>query len=286
MSLARATVAPVWLRFSVPIAALAMTGSVIGIVQQDSVYGRETANWAGQAVGQDIANLIAFTALLVLAYLARRGSLRAYLAWAGVLGYSVYTYAMYVFDVHFGPLFLLWVAVFGLSIYALIGALAALDPAQVRVRFGDRAPVRSTSVVLIVVGVLFALLWLSEIVPSMLAGTTPDSLVVSGLPTSPVHVLDLAVLLPAAVAAGLLLRRGGSWGYVLAPVVLLTMVFIAVGIVSLMVVLGTRGMGSDPVIGVVIGVVAVIEAVVAARFLRAIEPGGSLAGVLRPPSGA
>ena len=87
-------------------------------------------------------------------------------------------------------------------------------------------------------------------------------------------------------AAGLLLRRGGSWGYVLAPVVLLTMVFIAVGIVSLMVVLGTRGMGSDPVIGVVIGVAAVIEAVVAARFLRAIEPGGSLAGVLRPPSGA
>ena len=99
-----------WLWLSLPIAVLAMTGSLIGIVLDDEIYSEETANWAAQSVGQDIANLVAFPVLLLLALLAGRGSMRAYLGWAGVLVYSAYTYAIYVFDVHFGPLFLVWVA--------------------------------------------------------------------------------------------------------------------------------------------------------------------------------
>jgi hypothetical protein len=55
--------------------------------------------------------------------------LRAYLGSIGVLAYSVYAYAIYVFDIHFGPLFIVYVAVFGLSIWALIAALASLDGA-------------------------------------------------------------------------------------------------------------------------------------------------------------
>ncbi|MGH2630169.1 MAG: hypothetical protein ACRDHI_06385, partial [Actinomycetota bacterium] len=121
-----------WLWLSLPIAVLAVSGSVVGIVWEERIYGKETADWAAQSVGQDIANLIAFPALLLLAFLAGRGSLRAYLAWAGLLAYSVYAYAIYVFDVHFGPLFPLWVAVFGLSVYALVGGLAGVDAARVR----------------------------------------------------------------------------------------------------------------------------------------------------------
>ena len=80
-----------WLWLSLPIAVLAMTGSLIGIVLDDEIYSEETANWAAQSVGQDIANLVAFPVLLLLALLAGRGSMRAYLGWAGVLVYSAYT---------------------------------------------------------------------------------------------------------------------------------------------------------------------------------------------------
>lgn len=34
---------------------------------------------------------------------------------------------IYVFAIHFGPLFLLWVAVLGLSLFAMIGTMSTLD---------------------------------------------------------------------------------------------------------------------------------------------------------------
>jgi hypothetical protein len=82
--------------------------------------------------------------------------------------------------------------VLGLSIYALIGGLAAIDPARLKVAFDSRAPVRSAWIALVVVAAMFYIQWLSEDVPAILGGKTPRSLLDAGLPTSPVHVLDMA----------------------------------------------------------------------------------------------
>lgn len=277
----RPSMTAVWLWLSVLLAVLAFIGSLIGIVFEDAVYGQETPNWAAQAVGQDVANLIAFPVLVLLALAARRGSLRAYLAWAGLVAYSVYTYAIYAFTVHFGPLFLLWVVVLGLSIYTLIGGVTRLDPARVRASFRGQAPVRSTAGLLIAIGVLFGALWLSEIIPATLAGTIPPALADTGLVANPVHVLDLAVLLPAAVLAGVLVAKRRALGYLLAPVVLMATVVLAVGIVSLMAVLATRGLESTPAIAAAIAILAIAEAVVVVRFLRAIDSSAHLDSVLR-----
>ena len=183
-------VAPFWLWLSLPIALLALSGSAVGILV-DSIYPQETANWAAQSVAQDFANLITFGALLVLGLLAARGSLRAYLAWLGVLGFSAYSYAIYAFTIHFGPLSLLYVGVFGLSLCTLIGGLLSVDSERVKAGFGASPPVRSTAAFVTGVAALFYLLWLSAIVPAMLDGTTPQELVDVGLPTNPVHVIDL-----------------------------------------------------------------------------------------------
>jgi hypothetical protein len=262
---------PTWLWLTVPIAVLAAAASIIGILLDD-IYGKETANWAGQGFGQDIGNLIAYPTLLVLAYVATRGSLRAYLACISVLAYSVYTFAIYTFDIHFGPLFLVYVAVFGLSIWALIGALASLDVARLKSAFAGRTPVRSTAALLIVIGCAFSMLWLSEILPAMLDGTTPQSLIDAGLVTNPVHVLDLSVLLPAALVAGLLLRRGRAWGYVLAPVVLGAMAFLSVGIIAAMGVLAVREQGGSLGVAAFLSVVTILEVLAWVRFLRSIHP--------------
>jgi hypothetical protein len=265
-----------WLWLAMPISVVAIVASILGILVDD-IYAGETPNWSAQGVGQDIGNLVAFPVLLVLTYLAIRGSLRAYLACVGVLAYSVYTYAIYAFDIHFGPLFLAYVAVFGLSIWALIGALTGLDVVRVKESFDGRAPVRSTSILLIFVGTAFSLLWLSEIVPSMLDGTKPGSLVDAGLATNPVHVLDLSLLLPSAIVAGLLLWRGHAWGYVLTPIVLGALVFLSIGIIAAMSVLALRREGGYLGVAGFLSVLAFLEVLLWVRFLRAVGPNRLLA---------
>jgi hypothetical protein len=272
-----------WLWLAVPIATLAIAASLSGVFV-DSVYAMETENFAAQGIGQDIANLIAYPILLLLAWAASRGSVRAYLGWLGILVYSAYSYAIYSFDVRFNALFLVYVAVWGLSIYALIGGLTAVDPVRVKAAFGQRAPVRSTWIVLVVVALMFYLQWLSEDLPAILEGKTPQSLIDAGLPTSPVHVLDMAVLLPAALVTGALLSKRRSWGFVLAPVLLTGLVLLAVGIATLMAVLEVRDVsGGSWAIAAVFVVIGLILFGVAFRFLRALDRATRLTNVLQIP---
>lgn len=66
--------------------------------------------------------------------------------------------------------------------------------------------------VLIVTGGLFALLWLSELVPATLSGQAPASLEVAGLTMNPIHVIDLSVVLPGMIIIGVLALRGNQKG--------------------------------------------------------------------------
>ena len=266
--------------FTVPMTLLALTGSIAGIFFE-APYSEETENWVAEAVAQDLVNLAAFLALAILAILAVRGSLRAYLAWLGVVAYGAYTYAIYAFSLHFGPLFLVHVAVFGMSIYALIVGLMRIDYEHVKEAFTGRVPRLFIASLLITIGAFFYLLWLASVIPSLIAGETPEEIVKAGLLTNPVHVLDMAVLLPAMLLAGFLLLHQRALGYVLGPLVLAATFTISLGIVVVQPVLDARG--ETPVWGVggFIAVVALVELGALIRFLRAIPPQTPLSAVMR-----
>ncbi|WP_327635179.1 hypothetical protein OHB24_35020 [Kribbella sp. NBC_00482] len=261
--------APWWLWLSVPIALLGIPGSVTGILV-DRIYANETADWQTQAIGQDIANLVVLPVLLVLAVVAARGSVRALLAWAGTVVYAAYTYVIYAFAVHFGPLFLLYVAVLGLAVWALIGFFATIDIARVPTSPPGRLN-RIVSAFLIVLAAGFALLWLSQDLPAIPDGAPPKELRDAGLLTNPVHVLDLALLLPATMLTGILLHRGHAWGQVLAPIVLSAMAGISLGIVSLMMVAIARGEEASLVVVSVLGLLGIVQAITCWRLLKSIH---------------
>lgn len=261
---------PRWLWLTLPLVVLGGGASLAGIFI-DRVYEDETANWAAQAVGQDLTNLVAFTALAVFATLAVRGSLRAYLLWLGGLAYGVYAFAIYAFSIGFGPLFLVYVCVLGLCVFGLVGGTLWLDPRLVRDRFAAGSPVRLTAWVLIGIAVLFGLLWLSEILPPTFDGTLPESLTEAGLRVNPVYVLDLAVMLPSLIVTGVFLLRGRSWGWVLAPVQLVALTLIALGIELAMVVLSARDLAVAAVPVVMVGLIGFTQLVVLKRFLGVVE---------------
>ena len=45
------------------------------------------------------------------------------------------------------------------------------------------------------------MLWLSELIPASLSGEVPKSVTDAGLWVNPIHVLDLAVLLPGLASS-------------------------------------------------------------------------------------
>jgi hypothetical protein len=233
--------ATTWLWLSVGAALLAITGSVTSLAVR-SIYAGLTPVFLPQALAQDIVNLaIAAPALLIFAGLALRGSLRAYLLWLGVLTFTVYNYVIYAFSIPFGPLFLPWVGVLGLCLFALIGGMVAVDHDRVAESFANRRAVVVVAWSLIVVAVLFCLLWLSEDVPALLAGSVPQSVRDMAVPTNPVHVLDLAFFLPAVLVTGVQLLRRRAFAFTVAPAFIVFLILTGMPILVTPVVQAVRG---------------------------------------------
>jgi hypothetical protein len=224
--------------------------SVIGL-SAPSFY-RDPPAWAIQVVAQDFVDLaLVLPVLLMSVVLAARGSQRARLVWLGTLSYLIYTFVIYTFAVQHNPLFLGYVAVLACSLWALIGGMATTDWSSIRAQFAARTPVKIVSSSLIIQAVLFYLLWFSEEIPAALAGVKPQSLQDSGLLTNPVHVLDMALLLPAIALSGFWLWRKQAIGYGLAAPILVNMVFQGLGITAIMVFSLRAGLPGAPGIALI-----------------------------------
>ena len=77
--------------------------------------------------------------------------------------------------------------------------------------------------------------------PALLAGSTPQSIIDMALPTNPVHILDLAFFLPAAIATGVLLLKRKPLAYTLAPALIVFLTLPGVPIRITPVVQAARG---------------------------------------------
>jgi hypothetical protein len=224
--------------WSVAISVLVTLASVLGLWDPD-VYSEETKNWATQAKGQDLGNLAAVVTLLVSGYGYSRGSHRAGLVWLGTLIYLVYAYIIYSMAVHFNELFLVYVAALGLSSFAVMRWVGRLR-ADHR-HCPELSARRVAGYTSITIGVLFALLWLSELIPATLSGEAPRSVVDAGLWVNPIHVIDLAVLLPAFIIAGYLTLQGKAPGQFFVGPLLVFSVLMGASIVAAMILMTVDG---------------------------------------------
>jgi hypothetical protein len=257
-----------WL--SVIDALLVLLASSSGIFLK-SVYARETPSWAVQGIGQDIVNLVAVVALCIAAYFVNNGSLKAFLVWSGVLLYLLYAYIIYAFDVHFNSLFLVYVAIVGLSFYALVGSVMHMHLDGFQVSFSANTRARAVSVFFLVLGIVFYLLWLREDIPALLAGNIPPSVTQANLPTNPVHVLDVGLYLPAMLITALLLWRRKLLGYLLAGPLLVFSILTGTAILVIFLVMNSQGMSTSIGIEAFIAIIIVVSLVLSVLFLREVK---------------
>src|SRR5262249_29902984 len=142
-------------------------------------------------------------------------------------------YAIAAFDNQFNALFLVYVSLFGCSLYGLIGVFTSLNKDEIRKRFSERTPIKAVSLYLGTLGVLFYFTWLREVVPALFAGTIPQSVRDVGTPTHAVHVLVMSWILRALLITAISLWRRHSLGYLLAGPLLSFTVIISSAVLSM-----------------------------------------------------
>lgn len=243
--------------------------SLTGLLTPD-FYHRETLNWQAQSLGQDLIDLILAVPLLLMTGLLiwQKDEPRRRALWGGTVLYLLYTFCLYSFDVHFNSLFLIYCINLGLSFYGLlflmyssIGQEALPWLENVRLR-------KTTSWYLILLAILFYGLWLMDVIPAMITGVPPQSLLDVGLPTNGVHVIDLSVFLPGMLITGLLIRRKHPLGSQLGPILLTFMILMDMTIGGLTLFMIQKGLPGQPAIAVIMFALAIISLFLLIRILR------------------
>lgn len=237
-----------------------------------STYDREVPVYAAQGIGQDVVNLaLVVPLLLVSILLAYRGSRRALLIWSGTVLYLAYNYVIYAVGVHFNTLFLVYCAILGLSFYLLAFHLLNKVTKPIHNWFGAKTPTKSVGVFLVLVGILFYYVWLSEIIPALLSSSTPTSITDIGLFTNPVHVLDIAICLPAMILSGIILIQKKSMGFLLAPMMLVFGILMAAAIVGMIIAMYLLEQISDLSSIGIFAIIVLIGVLFTVLFLRSLK---------------
>jgi hypothetical protein len=193
------------------IAVLMVAASAAGLLV-DELY--RDGPWAREALrGGDLTTIaVAAPVLIASMLLARRGSRAAQAVWVGALAYSLYNYAYYVFGAAFNDIFVIHIALFSLSIVALVLAAANIDVRAIAARFRDVRGARVIGGFLAVVGIVLGGLWLFLAIRFAVTGE-----LMADLPADGIHLvfaIDTSLLVPALVIAGVLLWRRTARGYV------------------------------------------------------------------------
>jgi hypothetical protein len=204
---------------SVIVAALAALASGVGLFAD--VY-RNNALTTLAFRGNDMVTLIVGVPILVVAIIAaRRGSVRGLLVWMGMLVYMVYNYVFYLYAAAFSALFLPYVALVALSMYALIFALPRIDAQAVSETFRERTPARLIAGYMAFFGALLGFLWIMKSAEFIVTGVVPEDITKTGHVTGVVYATDLVLLVPALIVGALLLWSRKPWGFLAATTMMI-----------------------------------------------------------------
>ena len=169
--------------------------------------------------GDLITLFLAIPALVVSFVLYRRGSLRGGLVLTGALSYFLYTYISLGFGATYNNLFLVYVLIFSASLFGLILALTSFDAESLPAHFTETLPRRGIGIFLVVSGIILSLIWIVlSIAPALLQSKAPPEAYF--YTTFMTGIVDIGIVAPALLVAGVLILRRAPIGYLLASTML------------------------------------------------------------------
>lgn len=187
------------------------------IFQGNGLYRYDPAWFAREGIVWDVINLsIGLPLFAVAIYLNQRNSMRGQLLLGGLLFYFFYVYIMAMSGYALNRLFLVYVAIFALSAVAFFMNLHGIDVARLPAHVSTRFPRRLFIGFTFLVGATLIFLWIGRIIPIMINDRFPSD--ITGLTTLVSQGIDLGMVVPLMLSAGILLWRRSPLGYLLTGV--------------------------------------------------------------------
>ena len=191
------------------IGILAVSAATTGVAFPGIYSGIVSPELLPGAYAQDLISAVASVALISLAWTSRDGRPKGQILQLGLLGYLFYAYGIYVIERAYNGLYLLYMAIFTLTFWALVSAGICLRrntqlpglPRALRIASASGALLQP---------MIFYPLWIAMLLPLMSTRNQIDSLY-------SIYILDLCFIMPAFLLLAVLTYRAHPLGLLLLP---------------------------------------------------------------------
>lgn len=174
-----------------------------------------TAGW----VGNDLVTLsLAMPLLVISIFLTQRGSLRGILLLSGVLAYTLYCYAFYLFGAAFNSLYLVYVGILVTSTFGLLFALTSSQVEQIAHQVTISKLTQTTGILVILVSIVLGSFWIMTSLSFIWSGEVPAMVTAVEHPTNVTGALDLWMVVSFGILGGVWLFQRKAWGYIIATI--------------------------------------------------------------------
>ena len=168
----------------------------------------------------------------------------------------------------YNALFLVYVALFSLSLYAFILSMMSFDLTDLPQHFSARLPRGWIAGLMFLVGGFLLLAWLGRIVPPLLQNQTP---VLDNTTTLVIQAMDLGMIVPLAILSGILLLRRSPWGYLLTSVTLMKGVTLGLAVSAMAINMAQKGVAESMGIMIPFFVITLLNFLAAAVLLKNVD---------------
>jgi hypothetical protein len=182
--------------------------------------------------------------------MSRGNSLKWRLFLAGTVGYFLVTYLFYTVMGMYNELFLLYVALMGLSFFTLLTILFGMDLNTIQDHFNTKTPIKGAGIFLLLNTVMIGMMWLQVVLPPLLDGSLyPKEL--QHYTTLIVQGLDLGLLLPLCVVSAVLFIRKKPLGFMAVPVYLVFLSILMTALLAKIIGMSLIGVDAGPALVII-----------------------------------
>lgn len=244
------------------LSVMGFVASVVGLLNPRMYEVAEPIALVPGSIAQDIMTIPAVVVLFWLSIRTKENDFKKQIVGLGLVGYLCYAYGLYTIGRLYTPLFLGYMAIFGLSFFTLVYSLTMIDKGKLK---GLTIPPRlkNFSVGLAYLQpIVFYPLWTMMLLSQIRSGKNVDFI--------SVFIVDLCFVMPAFMIAGVLAKKGNPFGYVsLTALFILAFVELApLGVGEL--IKPNYGMSIDPYFMVMFSVLSLLFLITGILNLRAL----------------
>ncbi len=271
-----ATLAGLWPADGEPYPITNFRGEQVTINAQ-GLYYWDTVSATAQMQANDLVTLLVGLPLLVISFwLSLRGSLRGKLLLSGTLGFILYTYITMCFGTAYNSFFLVYVADFGLSLFAFVLSFQWIDRESLLRRFSDKLPRRLIAGLFFFSSAFLLIAWLGRIAPTLLQHQMP---MLENITSMFIQALDLGIIVPTCVLSAVLLLRRNAWGYLLSSVVVMKFLTMGLAVTLMGLNMMRVGVSADAAGLVIFATITLLNLILAIILLNCITPESKVAFV-------